>query len=136
MIIALVEDCDITRFLHSALIKNLDLNIELQKYSSGEEFLENLKDRQLALPDLVLTDYNMAKLNGVDVINELEKFSSTHAVGNKLKSYLVSANVDLENIVKKCNKDICQGFVPKPLNSNNLVNIFKEQGYDNYLKTA
>ncbi len=136
MIVAIIEDCDITRFLHATLIKDLDLTINLQQYSSGEDFLKDLKSDQIDMPDIVLTDYNMGQLNGVDVINELASFCSAHQITHKLRSYLVSANVDVKSILDDCDKDFCQGFIPKPLNSKRLKDIISPKHGEYCLRTA
>ncbi len=136
MTIAIIEDCDITRFLHATLIKDIDLSISLQQYNCGEDFLKDLNSNQIDIPDLVLTDYNMEQLNGVDVINGLADFCLLHNISHNIPSYLVSANVDVKSILDKCDKSICHGFIPKPLNSKRLRDVIDSTGFKHHIKTA
>lgn len=132
MEIAIVEDCVMTRFIHTTLIKNLNKDFNVQNFNCGEEFLEALKSKQIETPDLVITDYNMKQLTGIDLINELDDYRNLKQIKDKLFVYLVSANTNLENSLKEINNDTYQGFIPKPLNENNVIDILSEQGYGNF----
>ncbi|WP_188459649.1 response regulator [Psychroflexus planctonicus] len=130
MILAIIDDCDITRFVHAKLVKHLELDIDVIKYNCGRKFLDDLKDQKIDLPDIVLTDYNMKVMNGVGLINELDSYRSKNRIENKLFSYIITANKDISTITNDCKNETFQGFIMKPLRTDHLSDIFEKSGFN------
>ena len=65
-------------FFASILQSNLKTQEDLETtvYSTGEEMIEALSLN----PDIVLLDYNLDEMNGLDVLKEIRSFSSDIAV--------------------------------------------------------
>ncbi|MDA3854377.1 MAG: response regulator [Bacteroidales bacterium] len=65
-------------FFASILQSNLKTQEDLETtvYSTGEEMVEALSLN----PDIVLLDYNLEEMNGLDVLKEIRSFSSDIAV--------------------------------------------------------
>ena len=124
MVAALFDDSQFVRILHHKLIEKIDKKIILKSYDSGESFLKSLKDGDPEIPDLVITDYDMKKLNGIDVIKKIDKYCIKNKIIDKLKVYLVSSNRELKNAIIDCASNVYQGFIPKPLTRNHVINIF------------
>lgn len=130
MILAIIDDCDITRFVHTKLVKHLELDIDVYKYNCGLKFLDDLKDQKIDLPDIVLTDYNMKVMNGVGLINELDSYRSNNRIENKLFSYIITANKDISTITNDYKNETFQGFIMKPLRTDHLSDIFEKSEFN------
>ena len=71
----IVED---DAFFASILQSNLQTqdDLEITVFSTGEAMVEDLSLN----PDIVLVDYNLEQMNGLDVLREIRSFSSDIAV--------------------------------------------------------
>src|SRR3989338_1659839 len=69
MNILFADDMEINRFLVSSVLKNCGHNIET--LTDGDELLERLASGQR--PDLVITDNNMIRVDGLDVLWRIRK---------------------------------------------------------------
>lgn len=68
------DDPFFASILHSNLKKQEDLEITI--YNTGEEMVKALPLN----PDIVLLDYNLEEMNGLDVLKEIRSFRSDIAV--------------------------------------------------------
>ncbi|MEG1132121.1 MAG: LytTR family DNA-binding domain-containing protein [Romboutsia sp.] len=74
----LIEDC------LDNILKNINIEYEIQKYSSGEDLLErNLKDI-----DILLLDIQMGQINGMDTARKLRE------VDNKMEIIFITSLID------------------------------------------
>lgn len=66
------------------ILKNINIEYEIQKYSSGEELLEgNIKDI-----DILLLDIQMGQINGMDVARKIRE------VDNKMEIIFITSLID------------------------------------------
>lgn len=74
----LIED-----YIHN-ILKNINIEYEIQKYDSGEELLEsNLKDI-----DILLLDIQMGQINGMDTARKIRE------VDNKMEIIFITSLID------------------------------------------
>lgn len=69
--ILLVEDDQIEKMKFNRAIKTLNLNCEVIVASDGEKALSLLKTNEI-LPDIVLLDLNMPRLNGIEMLKQIK----------------------------------------------------------------
>jgi FixJ family two-component response regulator len=90
--------------------------------SSGKKGLEKVYENDFAL---VLSDYTMSDMNGVEFLTEVRKVSPQSV------RMIISGYAEAHAIVDAINQGRIFRFIPKPWNNTELVNIIK-QGIDFY----
>ncbi len=72
-----IEDNPADVLLLETAIKFRNLNIDLQNFSDGKEVLEHVRkmraDNYKDIPDLIISDLNLPKVTGKELIAELKK---------------------------------------------------------------
>ena len=86
MIVAIIDTCDLTRYLHYTIIKSIDSNSHVYKYKSIEQFLDDMINPKIKLPDYILTAYNVCSLNAMNLINSVEEFRLKNKYQKEIKS--------------------------------------------------
>lgn len=93
-----------------------DLGYEVEKAGGGEEALEKLESLQ---PDLLLLDYMMPGMNGLDVLRELKKRR------NNVPVIMITAYGTIERAVEAM-KEGAYDFVPKPFEPDHMALIVQK----------
>ncbi len=75
--VVVVDDDEVVR--HNISKKLSRLNCDVQIFESGEALIEFLLSQHHE-PDLILLDYQMREMNGVETLKSIRKFSSVPAV--------------------------------------------------------
>ncbi len=111
----LIEDDMIEVMKLNRAISSLQLNHKIVEANNGEEALEILKNKE-ALPDIILLDLNMPKINGIEFLKILKE-------DNNLK-YLPTIILTTSNNKRdllECFKIGIAGYVLKPLKYEDYV---------------
>ncbi|MBS5788212.1 MAG: response regulator transcription factor [Clostridioides difficile] len=89
------------------ILKNINIEYEIQKYSSGEELLDsNLKDI-----DILLLDIQMGQINGMDTARKIRE------LGNKMKIIFITSLIDY---VQEGYEVRAYRYILKPIESKEL----------------
>ena len=107
--ILLIEDDIIEIMKLNRTISKLNLGHEIIEANNGEEALDILQKKQ-SLPDIILLDLNMPKINGIEFLNILKE--------NKNISHLPTIILTTSNNNKdllECYKIGVSGYIIKPL---------------------
>jgi CheY-like chemotaxis protein len=107
--ILLIEDDAIEVMKFYRVLKTLNLNHKIIEANNGEEALEIL-NKKVDLPDIVLLDLNMPKLNGIDFLKILKKDTDLMYI----PTIILSTSSNLVDI-KQCYEIGIAGYVIKPL---------------------
>ena len=114
--ILIIDDNYIDNYITSAIIKKNNLANDLIEFDNGLkaiEYLEQNKDNDEELPDLILLDLYMPLMDGFEFLNLFEKIDFTST--KKCKICIVSSSIDDNDIIKaKLDKNIYT-FISKPL---------------------
>jgi len=78
---------------------------ELYQAYNGEEGIELYKSKK---PDIIVTDLNMPKLNGIDMIKKIKSIDSQQII------IITSAFGDVDNLMEALNNG-ANGFISKPI---------------------
>jgi DNA-binding NtrC family response regulator len=111
--VLLVDDDEMTLFIHEKILDRCSLSHPYQSFSSGEACLEHILDEaNKGKKFIVLLDINMPGISGWGVLDEL------NAVGMDKERYLVimaTSSVDYEDRVKASEYSNVIDFFEKPL---------------------
>ena len=95
------------------ILECLFKNLYLAK--NGEEAFEIYQEKK---PDLIITDINMPKLNGIDLIKKIRKHDS------KVRIVIVSAHTDLDYMLNAVELHLVK-YIIKPITEAKLINAFE-----------
>lgn len=116
--ILLVEDDELDVISVERSLKKIDMDIKLFTAFNGEEAMAMLKgedrEKMPELPDIILLDLNMPKMNGLEFLNQLRK---DPAFDNIKIFIMTTSNEENDRIATE--KLGISGYVIKPLNFNN-----------------
>lgn len=107
--ILFIEDDNIESIKFNRVIKALGLTPQIEEAKNGEEALEILKKKEL-LPDIIILDLNMPKLNGIEFLTILKNDDIL-----KYIPAIILTTSNNHNDVKQCYKIGIAGYILKPL---------------------
>ena len=90
MPVLVVEDSSTIRLILCQYLKKM--NLEVVEAANGREALERLKE--MAPPDLVLVDWNMPEMDGIDFIRAVRRLH----IYDQLPLLMVTTNSESENV--------------------------------------
>lgn len=97
---------------------------ELICFSNSDEFLAyytELEEGKKTMPELILLDINMPKLNGFDILNYLKK----KVVFNDIPIIVMFTASDSEQDKDKARSMKADGYLSKPYSINDYIKFFK-----------
>ena len=106
----LIEDDEIERLKFSRVMKKNEYNHQITEAENGEIALEILEDTNRELPDVVLLDLNMPKMNGLEFLKKLKSSERLHHI-----PVLILSTSNNNNDLKECYKAGIAGYIVKPL---------------------
>jgi len=110
----------LSKFVHSVVIaRNGEEGLELFKKHMNDASLENI--------DLIITDINMPKMNGLEMLKEIS------IVDHLIPSIVTTAHNDSSFLKEAINQRV-RGYVSKPLNMHKLVDSILLVSEPKYLK--
>lgn len=110
--ILLVEDDELDVISLQRVLKKMAGDIKLFTAFNGTEALELLKGKnKIPLPDLILLDLNMPRMNGLEFLEELRKDRDFDSV----KVFIMTTSNDEQDRFKTEKLGI-SGYIIKPLN--------------------
>ncbi|WP_299551194.1 response regulator [Seonamhaeicola sp.] len=107
--ILLIEDDMIEVMKLNRTISKLQLNHKIIEANNGEEALKILRKKE-KLPDIILLDLNMPKINGIEFLNMLKKDDTLRYIPT-----IVLTTSNNQKDLLECYKIGIAGYVLKPL---------------------
>ncbi len=107
--ILFIEDDAIEVIKFNRVLKTLGLNHVIIAAENGEDALEVLKEKE-TIPDVVILDLNMPKLNGIDFLKTLKN----DAVLKYIPAIILTTSNNHTDILQ-CYKIGIAGYILKPL---------------------
>ncbi len=127
--ILVVEDDDAHAFLAKYVIKGAFKCVEIQHAWNGQEAIDYLsgiiKSGEFsALPDLIMLDINMPKVDGFGVLKYLKEHEKLSGV-----SAVMLSSSNLESDMKRASDLGASGFLVKPLEEELLRSVIFKIGF-------
>lgn len=114
--ICIIDDDRSYRYLAKHLIEESAVPIgHILEFDSAELAIEVLKystERTDALPDIILLDLNMPKMNGWEFVEAYENLSNNDRQNTRL--YIVSTSDNPDDIKRSQSYTSIQGYIRKP----------------------
>lgn len=107
--ILLIEDDAIEVMKFNRVLKTLDLNHKVIEAGNGEEALIVLKEKNI-IPDIILLDLNMPKINGIEFLGILK----ADEVLKYIPSIILSTSNNHRDVME-CYRIGIAGYIIKPL---------------------
>ena len=121
MYILFIEDDTIETMKFQRAVSKLDSKHVLIEAKNGEEALEYLKSGK-ALPDIIILDLNMPRMNGIEFLGILKK----HDKIKYLPTIILTTSENRDDLLE-CYKIGIAGYIIKPL---------KYDDYETKIKTV
>lgn len=118
--VLLIEDDTIEIMKLNRTISTLDLKHNIIEANNGEQALSILKDKNI-LPDIILLDLNMPKINGIEFLKILK--NDPHL---KYLPTIILTTSNNRNDLLECYKIGIAGYVLKPLKYDDYVEKIKK----------
>ncbi|WP_459209471.1 response regulator [Aquimarina rhabdastrellae] len=106
----LIEDDEIERMKFQRVVSKYEPNHIIVEATNGEEALEILNDDNQPLPDIILLDLNMPKMNGIEFLTLLKN----HDRFKYLPTIVLSTSNNHQDLLE-CYKTGIAGYIVKPL---------------------
>lgn len=107
--ILLIEDDVIEVMKFNRVLKKLEFNHQIIEATNGEEALDILKKKEI-VPDIIILDLNMPKLNGIEFLNILKTDDTL-----KFIPAIILTTSNNHKDVLECYKIGIAGYILKPL---------------------
>lgn len=123
-LVMLVDDNDTDNFISKRIIEITKFAKEVEIKNSGKsalEYLEQNKDNEDKLPNIIFLDINMPIVDGFVFLYEFEKFDQT--LKDKCKVIILSSSDNKRDIDKIVNNNHVVKFITKPLTESALEEI-------------
>ncbi|MFB0910304.1 MAG: CheY-like chemotaxis protein [Flavobacterium sp.] len=117
--ILLIEDDVIEIMKFNRVLKTLGMNHKVIEANNGEEALEILKVKEV-IPDIIVLDFNMPKINGIEFLRILKKDDFLKYIPAIL---LTTSNNHTD--VMECYKIGIAGYIIKPLKYEDYLDRIK-----------
>lgn len=119
-----IDDDDINIFIIKKIVEKTGYDAKMVAKTNGQlaiDYLKDLQQNELSLPDLILIDINMPVLNGWEFLEVYEKLG----ILQDSDMYMLSSSVYENDIEKAKTYKTVKGFISKPLSIERLVELFE-----------
>ncbi|WP_111707421.1 response regulator [Lutibacter citreus] len=115
--ILLIEDDMIEVMKFNRTVTKLNLSHEIIEANNGEDALQFLS-KKVGLPDIILLDLNMPKLNGIEFLNILKNDETLKYI----PTIILTTSNNRRDILE-CYKAGIAGYIIKPLKFKDYVDL-------------
>lgn len=112
----IVDDDNIFVFVLNKNLEKNDLFLNFISFKNGEAVLEDLKQKNSTLPNLILLDLNMPFFDGWQFLEAIEELN----IKNKLNIFIMTSSIDQKDIEKAKKYSTVKDFISKPINQEKL----------------
>lgn len=122
--ILLIDDNNVDNFINSTFIKKCCLSESIQIFQSVTSALSYLNSVDKTFEGnngIIFLDLNMPEMNGLDFLNEFEKFPDH--IKSSFKIILLTSSLNPNDIQRVKDNPLVYKFVSKPITANFLLSL-------------
>lgn len=123
-IIWIVDDDPIYQIIVNKIIKRAVCHSAVDSFKNGKEAIDALQDtihKNNNTPDIILLDINMPIMDGWEFMEELNQIEVLAT--KKIKIYIVSSSIAIEDKNKSKNYNSILGYLSKPITIDDITYI-------------
>lgn len=118
--VMLVDDDPMQNYLSTKIFNFYNPEIDIKEYTNAEFALSEIK-KGSSLPDVIFLDINMPFMDGWGFLKQLEQHNLEFPV------IMLTSSIDPKDRQKAKEFNIVEAFITKPLQLNDLVELFKNK---------
>ncbi len=118
--ILLVEDDAVDAMAIKRALKEVEAPGELKIVGNGEEALDYLRDNSNEMPGIILTDLNMPRMNGIELIRELKNDDAL----KRIPVIVLTTSKEEQDRIESFNLSAA-GYMIKPIDHHQFVDVVK-----------
>ncbi len=122
--ILLVDDNEMTNFMHRVIIEKIGCADKISIVENGEEALTYLTNPQNATPELIFLDINMPVMNGWEFLEEYQDLDDSKKA--KIVLFMLTTSMNPSDKQKAKNNGEVRGYINKPLSSSKIKTIIEQ----------
>ncbi len=128
--VIIIDDDEMSVFLTSLFINNLEMDIKIQIANNGIEGLELLETELFesnfaSSPFLILLDIKMPKMNGWQFLRAFEdRFPED--IRNNVVIVMLTISEEEQDILKAVKSPLIQQFIHKPISDESFLEILEK----------
>lgn len=122
--VMLVDEDEIDNIINQKIIESNNFSERVTVFRTAQEGLDYLnenKDKEEELPELIFLDINMPIMDGFQFLEEFEKISGK--VHSKCKIIMLSSSISPRDIDRAASNRFVRKYLNKPLNARYLQAI-------------
>ena len=124
MRVFLVDDDEVINLVHTAIIKGVDPNVEIEVFLSGLQLLNRVKSlTPEKIPHYIFLDIRMPEMSGLEVLNEIDKLEFNPIKDSHI--FVLSSTLDERDLKEAVSHKTVTSFLSKPLTFESLQLILE-----------
>jgi two-component system chemotaxis response regulator CheY len=122
--IMIVDDSSVTRkVIKKHIGSGPYASAELLEAADGEQALENVKSGKKI--DVILSDWNMPKMNGLEFVRKLREYESGTGVGEPVKIIMITTEGTIDKVTEAMESGVNE-YIVKPFTADTLTKTLKK----------
>jgi CheY-like chemotaxis protein len=124
--VCLVEDDRASMYLAKVVIASVSKEVEVIGFKDGapayDFILNNLSDTQ-ALPDIILLDLNMPRMDGWKFLEAYESIKDK--IDKNISIYILSSSISDKDMVRAKDNALVKDYIIKPMEESRFIQILQ-----------
>lgn len=132
-LIMMIDDDSMTAFINKRILKIIGYTGKTITFPNGQaalQYMQGACSNEEKLPDLILVDINMPKMNGWEF---LDAFSEIHSIDKSISVVMLTNSVNKEDTIRSSQYEVVDHILNKPLSENELKKLLKMHASDKKL---
>ena len=135
-LVMMIDDDIMTTFINKRILKIIGYTGRTITFQNGLEalrYMENAVSNKEEIPDMILVDINMPKMNGWEF---LDAFSKLHNINKTISVVMLTNSVNKEDTIRSSQYEVVDHLLNKPLSEFEFKKLLKMHTSDNNLMTG
>ncbi|UEG53998.1 response regulator [Mucilaginibacter daejeonensis] len=125
--VMMIDDDPMQHWIMQRMLDKLDVMDKPEHLYSGNAAMTQLQQNEENVPDLpslVLLDLHMPEINGWDLLEFLDQFSTK--AKTKINVYVVTSSIDNNDRERANAYSFVKGFISKPVTKDRLKDLYEQ----------